>query len=374
MGHAFAGAPALTTRTAADGALAPEAAQAWAQARRPVLDACLVTPDGLPEGRMRLVLVIPVDANGAVGAVRTEPAVVPTVLACLQERLAAHLLDAPGQPSWVEVEIADAPNVALLPEIRLVVEGEGGIAENAGILGALRDDGSIAGLIGAPGLQLGAFGLASPADLQLSVTRGPVVLLATAAAQTPAGGPIETCLATRAGDRTRPDGRLEGTLTVRADGSVRRVRTHIDEWGEPELTGCVEGALSAARLPEAGKGKATWALQVAQQAGAASIVGDPIILGALDKAVIDEGIRRNMKQIRYCYQRALTETPTLAGKLTVKFVIAADGTVSSATTKASTLDNAALESCVNGRVMRFSFPAPAGGGIVIVSYPFVFEP
>lgn len=101
-------------------------------------------------------------------------------------------------------------------------------------------------------------------------------------------------------------------------------------------------------------------------------VGEPVILGALDRSLIDEVIRRNMAQIRYCYQRELTKSPALEGKLVVKFVIAPDGTVSSATTKTSTLNNPAVEQCVNGRFMKMQFPEPKGGGVVIVSYPLVF--
>jgi len=57
----------------------------------------------------------------------------------------------------------------------------------------------------------------------------------------------------------------------------------------------------------------------------------------------------------------------------VKFVIAKDGSVSSASTKASTLNNPIVEKCINARFMRMRFPSPKGGGIVIVSYPFVFN-
>ena len=110
------------------------------------------------------------------------------------------------------------------------------------------------------------------------------------------------------------------------------------------------------------------------EGGIGRIGGDPIILGALDKSLIDAVIKRNMNQIRYCYQRELTKNPNLGGKIVVKFVIAKDGTVSSATTKLTTMNSAAVENCINGRFMRFQFPEPKGGGIVIVSYPFIFAP
>ena len=95
---------------------------------------------------------------------------------------------------------------------------------------------------------------------------------------------------------------------------------------------------------------------------------------AMDRALIDKVIKQNMDRLRYCYQRELSKDPTLGGKIVVKFVIAKDGTVSSATTKSTTMGSPAVEDCINGRFLRFKFPEPKGGGIVIVSYPFIFSP
>lgn len=108
--------------------------------------------------------------------------------------------------------------------------------------------------------------------------------------------------------------------------------------------------------------------------GISKIGGDPIILGALDKSLIDPVVKRHMNQIRYCYQRGLTSNPGLGGKIVVKFVISKDGSVSKASTKSSTMGNKSVEGCINSRFQRFKFPEPKGGGIVIVSYPFVFQP
>jgi Ca-activated chloride channel family protein len=103
-------------------------------------------------------------------------------------------------------------------------------------------------------------------------------------------------------------------------------------------------------------------------------LGDPLILGALDLSVVDSVIQRHGNQMRYCYERELTKRADLAGKVTIKFVISKDGTVSSATTKSSTLGSDPVESCLEGRFMRMRFPQPKGGGIVIVSYPLGFAP
>ena len=111
------------------------------------------------------------------------------------------------------------------------------------------------------------------------------------------------------------------------------------------------------------------------EGGIGRIGGEPIILGALDKSLIDPVIRRNMAQIRYCYTRELNRSPTLEGRIVVKFVIRGDGTVSRALTHSSTMAGGdAVQSCLNSRFMRFQFPEPRGGGIVIVKYPFLFAP
>ena len=100
---------------------------------------------------------------------------------------------------------------------------------------------------------------------------------------------------------------------------------------------------------------------------------DMIRLGALDDDVIRGVVTRHLAQVRYCYQRELTTSPALSGKIVVKFVVARDGTVSSATTKSTTMHDEAVEDCINSRFMRMQFPKPEGGGIVIVSYPIVFS-
>jgi hypothetical protein len=162
----------------------------------------------------------------------------------------------------------------------------------------------------------------------------------------------------------------DGTFTAEiraqsAGGATTATMTAVGDASAPaELTGLIgaRGTQLSPPAPTAGEG------------GTATIGNDTIIMGTLDKELIDAVIKRNMNQLRYCYQRELTRNETLAGKITVKFVIAKDGTVSSATTKSTTMANPAVEDCLNGRFMKFQFPEPHGGGIVIVAYPFVFTP
>ncbi|HZA51548.1 MAG TPA: adventurous gliding motility protein GltG, partial [Myxococcaceae bacterium] len=101
---------------------------------------------------------------------------------------------------------------------------------------------------------------------------------------------------------------------------------------------------------------------------------DPVVMGSLDKELIRQVIRRNIGQIRYCYESQLSRYPKLSGKVSVKFTITGQGSVSSSSVAQSTANNAELETCVAGRVRTWIFPKPKGGGIVLVTYPFIFKP
>lgn len=105
-----------------------------------------------------------------------------------------------------------------------------------------------------------------------------------------------------------------------------------------------------------------------------AIPEEGIMIGQIDRSLVDAVVKRHLREIKYCYQRELQKVPTLSGKVTVKFVIAGDGSVSSATTKTSTLGNSAAEACINSRFSHMQFPALKAGGIAIVSYPFLFAP
>lgn len=100
--------------------------------------------------------------------------------------------------------------------------------------------------------------------------------------------------------------------------------------------------------------------------------GEAIAQGALDPEVCQAEVLRHLEEIRACYQQGLASQPGLSGKLEVKFVIDKDGAVSSAMTKASTLEAPEVEACINLAFMRFTFPPPSGGDLVVVAYPFVF--
>jgi TonB family protein len=102
------------------------------------------------------------------------------------------------------------------------------------------------------------------------------------------------------------------------------------------------------------------------------IPGQANVRGNLDKEVVRRIIRRHINEVRYCYD--LLKQPSLGGRVMVQFTIAPSGQVIASVLQSSTLGSARVESCIVSAVRRWEFPHPLGGGIVIVSYPFVLTP
>lgn len=97
------------------------------------------------------------------------------------------------------------------------------------------------------------------------------------------------------------------------------------------------------------------------------------VRGSLSREVIRRVIRRHINEVRFCYEQELSQRPDLAGRVTVSFIISATGAVQTATTSATTLNNARVEGCIVQAVRRWTFPAPDGGGVVGVNYPFLLD-
>ena len=95
--------------------------------------------------------------------------------------------------------------------------------------------------------------------------------------------------------------------------------------------------------------------------------------GKLDKAVVKRYIRKQINKIRWCYQSAFQRNPDLEGKMTVQFIISPTGSVMRAKVLASTMGDSELARCVERKIQTWKFPAPKGGGVVKVNYPFVFR-
>jgi hypothetical protein len=95
--------------------------------------------------------------------------------------------------------------------------------------------------------------------------------------------------------------------------------------------------------------------------------------GHLPAEVIQRIVRQNAGRSRFCYEQGLRGNPTLTGRVTVKFLIARDGSVGFASDGGSDLPDASVTSCVVRSFSNLSFPAP-DNGVVTVVYPLTFSP
>lgn len=95
--------------------------------------------------------------------------------------------------------------------------------------------------------------------------------------------------------------------------------------------------------------------------------------GSLTKEQIARVVRRFMSQIKFCYEKELNKNPNLEGKLVANWVIGGNGRVTSASMVQDTMKNKNVTKCVTRIIKRMTFPKPKGGGVVTVTYPFVFS-
>ena len=93
--------------------------------------------------------------------------------------------------------------------------------------------------------------------------------------------------------------------------------------------------------------------------------------GFCRKGDIASVVRRRAGAIRACYDKRLQVKPKLAGKLTVRWTIKLDGSVSSVSAGGSMSDGP-VKSCVMRVFKRMRFKKPEGG-ICIVKWPFEFS-
>jgi len=100
------------------------------------------------------------------------------------------------------------------------------------------------------------------------------------------------------------------------------------------------------------------------------------VRGALSKEVIKRVIQRHVNEVRYCYEQQLTLNPKLTGKVSIKWQINADGRASNPMLlggDATTLPNEEVGRCIMSRIVTWEFPKPRGGGIAIVTYPWILR-
>jgi Ca-activated chloride channel family protein len=99
----------------------------------------------------------------------------------------------------------------------------------------------------------------------------------------------------------------------------------------------------------------------------------PSVSGRLPPEVVQRILRQSFGRFRRCYENGLRRDPTLAGRVSVHFIIQANGEVSAASNAGSSLADNGVVSCIVRGVQGLSFPAPEGGPAT-VTFPLTFAP
>ena len=94
--------------------------------------------------------------------------------------------------------------------------------------------------------------------------------------------------------------------------------------------------------------------------------------GTISREEVLKVINKHLREVQYCYEKTLLKDPGLKGNLTLEWVIKTNGQVGRVKQKTSTLQNPAVSSCIISSIKRWQFPKPRGG-VVVVSYPFIFS-
>lgn len=183
------------------------------------------------------------------------------------------------------------------------------------------------------------------------------------------------------------EGRLGLQLFINRDGGVARAKVMelAPELALSDLSSCLERAASAwswPGSPRTRRARTDWIfamsgqrakLQFSPGAPAREAVARNPLPGGLDKEVIFAEILRASPSMKACYELGLSSRRDLGGKFAVAWQIAPDGHVLKTEVTDDELQHEPTTRCLLNVVERMQFPAPHGGGLVNVTFPWIFK-
>ena len=93
----------------------------------------------------------------------------------------------------------------------------------------------------------------------------------------------------------------------------------------------------------------------------------------LSRSQIAQVVRKNMGQIRFCYEQGLQMNSSLSGRVAVNWTIDSRGGVRGARIKNSSLESSSVQDCILRRLRTWKFPLPVNRKEIQVSYPFLLR-
>jgi hypothetical protein len=159
------------------------------------------------------------------------------------------------------------------------------------------------------------------------------------------------------------DATRERLANLEADGNLEQKDDQANAWSAPADQ--EEASLGLAGLGQMGHGAGGGGVGYGR-GGATTAdrndpapdvrLGDSATMGALTREVIRRIVSQHRSRIRACYESSLRANPAAAGRVTVRFQIAADGSVTSADVVGDTTGDPTVGSCIAAVVRRLSFP------------------
>jgi len=186
---------------------------------------------------------------------------------------------------------------------------------------------------------------------------------------------IDACYNAALADTPTLAGRVLVTWRVLASGTVEDAKIEESSAGSPKLERCIRDEVARWTFaPRAAPTRAWFPFFFQPKSQAVQKLPDGAeIKGSLDKEVVRRVIRRHLLEVQDCYEKGLARHPELAGRVMIQFTISGKGEVIASVVQSSDLGDKIVERCITDRMRKWEFPAPTGGGIVIVSYPFVLK-
>ncbi|MFK7927601.1 MAG: biopolymer transporter ExbD [Myxococcota bacterium] len=112
-------------------------------------------------------------------------------------------------------------------------------------------------------------------------------------------------------------------------------------------------------------------------------LGSPSVVGYINEKKADDAIKPIKGRIRACYEQALTEDPTLTGRILARVDLQYEGKIMEAVIDQNSMESELLETCINETLNGLTFPAldandddttPDYERTARIVYPLLFSP
>lgn len=172
---------------------------------------------------------------------------------------------------------------------------------------------------------------------------------------------------------SEPEAQTETEPAKEGKDGQRSKKTILEVLGNPEDEGLMADPKTKGLMADLLPGEKT-GYGYKKTSPAKIIPGKPEVKGSLPREIVKKVVKEHHDEMRLCYEKQHFKDRDLKGTVTLQFAIAPTGKVQVSKISDSTMDNPAVESCLIGAVKKWTFPEPKGGDVVIVTYPFTFEP